>query len=676
MDGELIPLAKALVTAGVCCIPIELPSKQPYKNLKWKEFQERRPTLAECEKFWANGAGIALVAGVISGNLELLDFDVPGKSADGYTPVADPPAWKPFLAILKEHGHEELAKRVLIHKTPSGGKGMLYRCPGPALPGNTRLAATAKNEVLIETRGQGGYFGVAPSTGYKLLNGDLTAIPVITPEEREILLSAARLLDERTIDTYDKQVRSERAVGGVYGDTPADWYNANGPHLLDTLEGHGWKECGRAGQRIALVRPGKSAGKGISGTVTADGGCFWCFSTSTGFKNEYAYSKFSVYAQLEFNGDMHEAARTIRREMMPKTSIQKQTQTQLQAEIVTVEERRGTQWRKASSIVPEKVDWLLPPYLPVGEVTILVGDPGVGKSTLAQAICTAVTLGGKVNGIPVEAGNVVFMSAEQSVRQITVPRFIAMGADLDRITLPDEDEDDGTVKPFILDAAGFIVLREQVIENEAKLLVIDTATAYLEAVRNMNTANEVREWMRRIISIARGCRCAALVLMHPNKSMTTNALHKVMGSIDFVGAARSVLYAGADPDDNTVRAADHIKSNVGPIGKPLGFSITEESGFMWLADSTLTADRILEAPQTREAKGKRDACEEWLRSYLSDSIVLVDAIMEEAKSQGFGRNMVYELKSKLGVRIIRPEFQGKVSWTLIREVSGERWDQK
>lgn len=681
-DGDLIPIVKQIVKSGVSCIPIELPSKKPYKSLKWTPYMKQRPTMEECEKFWANGAGLALVCGAVSGNLEILDFDVPGKSAEGYTPVSSPPAWKPFLEILKEHGHDDLLKKCLIHRTPSGGRGIFYRCPGPPLPGNTKLAATAKNEVLIETRGQGGYFGTAPSTGYELLQGDLSAIPVIQPDEREILLSVARMLDERTIDNYEKTVRAERSVGGVYGDTPADWYNANGPHLLDILEKHGWAECGRAGQRIAVVRPGKTAKQGMSGTVTADGGCFWCFSTSTVFRNEYAYTKFSVYAQLEFNGDMHTAARTIRREMMPQSSIQRQTQEQRIVESESVEERRKTGWQVLTEVAVEKVDWLFEPYIPLGEVTLLVGDPGVGKSTVAQAIATAVTRGGSIGGIPVKKGKVIFMSAEQSLSKITKPRFMQMQADMSQIVCPDEDDPNGDTKPFMLDFGGIQVLNEQAAAWGADLIVIDTMTAYIEAARDINTANSVREWMRKLIAVARANNLAILVLMHPNKTNSTNPLYKIMGSIDFVGAARSALYAGADSEDDEMRAVNHVKSNVGPKGKTLGYAIDPVEGFLWVDGVHLSIDRVLEPRTFKDSRGKREACEEWLRSLFRGEDTRIDSttLYEEAKMLGFSRNLLFELKPKLQLKTEKEGFgrDSKTYWMPLNSMGGggERWDQK
>jgi len=686
-NSSLIPLALELTAAGYSCIPIEMPTKAPAWRVLpkefdvklgrdksvWKPFQTRVPTPEECHRFWANGASIAMVAGV--NHVELIDFDIPEKNDEGFT-RGEAPAWKPFVALMKENGHEDLLKRLGCQNTPSGGFGIIYRCPDVEIPGNMKLACRKDNKTLIETRGQGGYFGIAPTPGYKLYGLKVTDIPIITEEERAFLLTAAGLLDEReSIDQADKSHRYERVVSAVSG-RPGDWYNSNGPHLVELLQAYGWVESGRSGNRIAMTRPGKKRGHGLSGTVTMDGECFWCFSTSTEFEAEYAYSKFSAYTRLEHHGDFHAAATAIRRDMMPMSDPKRQMVTEIKSQAVVMEARRNTGWAKASEIAVEHVDWLLEPYIPLGEVTLLVGDPGVGKSTVAQAIATAVSLGGNIGARKLEKGEVIFMSAEQSRSKITVPRFKQMGADLGLITLPDEDDPTGEVDPFILDSAGTVILREVAEQTGAKLIVIDTMTAYIEATRDINTANQVREWMRRLIAIARGTNCAMLVLMHPNKSQSTNPLHKIMGSIDFSGAVRSVLYAGKDPDDEEVRSVAHVKSNVGPMGDPLGYAIDSESGFYWLNDSTLTMDRILEQPQVRSARGKRDACEEWLKDYLKDQMVPSKMVFENGKREGFGRDMIYELKSKLRIRMVRSGFQSDVQWTLIPETGEERWDQK
>ena len=277
-----------------------------------------------------------------------------------------------------------------------------------------------------------------------------------------------------------------------------------------------------------------------------------------------------------------------------------------------------TGWTMANKVEAVAVEMLWGPYIPIGEVTFMAGDPGEGKSTSAQAIAAACTNGSDICGKPVKQGNVIFMSAEQSRASVTVPRFKEMGADLSKIALPDEDGEDGEAKPFVLDEEGFATLANFAVELKPVLIVVDTVTAYIEGARDFNSANQVREWMRRLAKIARQVGCAVLVLGHLNKNSNAKPINRIMGSMDFVGASRSVLLVGHDPDVVNRRAIIHLKSNVGPIGQSVAFSI-DEGVFGWVGESELDADRMCEPAQTREAKTARAEAEQWVTDYLSEN---------------------------------------------------------
>lgn len=297
---------------------------------------------------------------------------------------------------------------------------------------------------------------------------------------------------------------------------------------------------------------------------------------------------------------------------------------------------RAVGWTMADNVEQAKVDWLFEPYIPVGEVTLMAGDPGEGKSTTAQAIATACTNGSEICGRPIKQGPVVFMSAEQSRSTVTVPRFKDMGADLSKIALPDEDGDDGEPKPFVLDEDGFATLEQFVGELGPVLIVVDTITAYIEAQRDFNSANQVREWMRRLAKIARQHECAVLVLGHLNKNTQAKGNYRIMGSVDFVGAARSVLFIGHDPDKPGHRAMMHNKSNVGPIGPALGYSI-EDGVFGWTGESDLDVDRMNELPQTKDAREARAECGRLITDHLAENgYETKDKLQAKAKAEGFG----------------------------------------
>ena len=76
----------------------------------------------------------------------------------------------------------------------------------------------------------------------------------------------------------------------------------------------------------------------------------------------------------------------------------------------------------------------------------------------------------------------------------------------------------------------------------------------------------------------------------------------MLGSINFVAAARSVLVVGYDPEDETGdrRILAHAKSSLARAGESLMFELSAEKGFLWAGTSPLSAEEIFAAPRSSE----------------------------------------------------------------------------
>lgn len=301
-----------LAQAGLSPFPVsdgsgDRPLKQPL--VTWKPFQEQpasKDVLAKWETMF-DSALVGTACGAASGGLEVLDFDVPGKSGGA---TGNPPAYKPWVKLLKDHGHEALLKSLVIYKTRSGGMQVAYRCP-EAKQGNMKLARRHK-DVLIETRGVGGYVVCPPSTGYKFLNGDFTTLPTLSLDERNILLEAARLLDETETPEEKQTAIVERlsANASVDGIRPGDAFNMKmtWEGLLEPLS---WKRCRSWGDKQFWVRPGKSCRDGHSAIQDEH---LFVYSSSTDLPQEKQLSKFAVYTHAYHKGDFTKAAKQLAKE--------------------------------------------------------------------------------------------------------------------------------------------------------------------------------------------------------------------------------------------------------------------------------------------------------------------------------------------------------------------------
>lgn len=298
-------MAARLVAAHISVIPVKLDgSKIP--DQEWKIYQQRLATPGELQQ-WFGGhrpKGLGIVAGSVSQNLEVIDFDD--------LTLAEP--WKELID-LECPG---LTQRLVLIVTPRPGLQFWYRCEEP-VSGNQKLAQrreSAKLVTLIETRGEGGY-AVAPGSppavhengvAYKIAGGDPADPPLITVEERALLLRCARSLSEAVAPAHERTVMRERMERPAGDLRPGDDFNAR-ENFEAYLVRQGWRVALRRGDVTYLARPGKS-GPGWSATLgKAAPGVLHVFSTNAApLEDGGNYDAFRAFAAYEHGGDLSAAA--------------------------------------------------------------------------------------------------------------------------------------------------------------------------------------------------------------------------------------------------------------------------------------------------------------------------------------------------------------------------------
>ncbi len=304
LTKTITELASEYLKAGLSVIAVDT-GKIPFG--KWKKYQISPATITEVQSWHLDqGKNIAVLCGKVSGNVEAVDLDE--KYNLDKESILD--RWKPLV----ENQSPGLLDRLVIQKTMKNGWHFIYKCK--AIDGSKKLAereATkdeltaepdSKTRTLIETRGDGGYILVFPSTGYKIVQGSLTDIPEITIEEREILLSSARALNQYFTTSSVVKTTSRGA-----SNLPGDEFDRRG-EVRPVLEKHNWKFVYAQGENEHWRRPGKS--DGVSATFSEQRGLFYVFSSNAGpFEPNKAYSKFAVYSLLEHDGDFKKAARAL-----------------------------------------------------------------------------------------------------------------------------------------------------------------------------------------------------------------------------------------------------------------------------------------------------------------------------------------------------------------------------
>jgi putative DNA primase/helicase len=298
--------AMNLLAAGLSVVPVRADGSKA-AAAPWRGLQQRHPTPGELFA-WFGGPhpfGPAVIAGRISGNLEIIDCD-------------HAPVWPEFRMLALQRVPPLVDAPVVRTPRDGGGYQLYTRCAEP-VRGNLKLAtytaAGGKFEVALETRGEGGYClspacppGCHPNNRpYQLIAGNFDTIPVLTAVQLAELHSIAMTFDERIEQTHEPQ---RQVSAGNVGRRPGDifdlevsWESILGPF--------GWRLLYADSSGTGYWRrPGKA--RGVSATTDFRPGLFFNFSSNaTPLEAARGYRKFAVFALLRHGGDFNAAARAL-----------------------------------------------------------------------------------------------------------------------------------------------------------------------------------------------------------------------------------------------------------------------------------------------------------------------------------------------------------------------------
>lgn len=312
---------------------------------------------------------------------------------------------------------------------------------------------------------------------------------------------------------------------------------------------------------------------------------------------------------------------------------------------------------RMSDVELTPVEWLWKPYLPFGKLSVLQGNPGEGKTYFAMHLAAACTNGKLMPNMErLEPFNVIYQTAEDGLGDTVKPRLIEAGADLDRVLVIDDSDVQLTLSDERIEKA--------IIENNAKLVIIDPIQAYLGADVDMNRANEVRPIFMRLGQVAQRTGCAILLIGHLNKAAGMQSLQRGLGSIDIAAAVRSVMFIGKLKHDPTMRILTHEKSSLAPPGASLAFSLGDESGFHWVGEYDITADEMLSGIEPQRETKTQQAKDLICTLLAGGKQVFSEDIDKAALERGIPGRTVRDAKRELGDALKSKIVEGrkKVFW--------------
>ncbi len=334
--------------------------------------------------------------------------------------------------------------------------------------------------------------------------------------------------------------------------------------------------------------------------------------------------------------------------------------------------------RRYSDIAPVPIRWLWPGKIARGKVTLIAGNPGLGKSQLTASIAATVTRGGTwpVSGGNSILGDALFVSAEDDAADTIRPRLDAAGADTARCH-------ELRFKGFTLDSMGALEAAADEIGDSLALIVIDPITAYMGRADSHKNA-EVRAVMAGLAEFASRRSAAIVCVTHLNKSSGTDALARVAGSLAYVAAARAVFLVAKAEEDESSRLFLPMKNNIGRDTEGLAFTVEgvnlpsgiETSRVRWEGTSvTITASELLVASQSGRDDAVSDAAE-FLQTYLAHGPVLFKEVERDAKAAGHSYRTLERAKAKLKVISQKSSWSGGYLWRLPDTKSANMTDHR
>lgn len=409
----------------------------------------------------------------------------------------------------------------------------------------------------------------------------------------------------------------------IEDDFPLSWNEILAPH--------GYRQC----EENKWVRPGKDCSEGISLSI-ADFSPFvitnWSESdpllpVGRGTK----LTKLRLYAKLNHDGDIAKAKKSL--------------------------PNRKLKVNRASSIVMKPVRWIWKDRIAEGTLALLAGREGIGKSTLAYTLVSAVTKGTLEGQFQDKPRSVIVVATEDSWEFTIVPRLKAAQADLDMVLQvePSDPDEYGISLPRDIEELSLIAR-----ENDVGLILLDPLMSRLGTL-DTHKDSDVRQALEPLVKMAGASNAAVLGLIHVNKSGAADPLNTLMGSRAFSAVARAVLYAAENPENREEKVLMQAKNNLGRSDLPeLSYTLHQVTvgqfedeiitsvALQWSGEKDPGTVRNFMASKGPQQKTKGEQIEEWLEERLADGPVPSQQIKDEGKELGFSEASIKRRFADMG----------------------------
>lgn len=310
-----------------------------------------------------------------------------------------------------------------------------------------------------------------------------------------------------------------------------------------------------------------------------------------------------------------------------------------------------------SMIKARKPEYLIPPYIPRGMITVMGGISGSAKTWLALNMAASVSSGKKLPFLnsydaPPRPGYVYYLTNENDPECVIRPRLDLMNPDFDKILIRGMDE--SIFDPLTLNDPR---LNDLALEYPPALIIFDPIQSYLGAGVEMNKANEIRPITDWLGNFTKQHDCSTVLISHMSKPGVgcATALDRLLGSSDIRNVARSIIIVGVDPDNPDNRIFAHAKNSLGLPGYSQRFHIDNDLGVVYDGECDLTADDII-----KQSEGKRKKTAVTLTATVNhlnellygDGVATLEQVERLQEILGVSRTTLYTAKGELAIKSV------------------------
>lgn len=585
---------------GLAVFPIRPRSKQP---LTEHGFKDASKDPQQIEKWWSRwpDANIGIATGSVSGGLVVIDLDVDkDKGIDGRATLRD---W--------EAQYGKLPDKTWLSITGRGGYHYFYH--------DTSVVKNRTNIYEgIDIRGDGGYV-VAP--------------PSVHPNGRTYEWEQDPIL-------YPLADADNTVINFLLGPVPENW-ERKPLELPDQIP-----DGERTTAMVKLVCSQQA--KGLSDEAIR-----------AAVRAENEQKCIPPLTDQELEKEVFPALKRYQKGTAPYQGKDFSRRSNWNAQAPG--ENPGLTVICLDDIEEQEIEWIWKPRIPKAKITLVQGAPGCSKTTLLCRIIADMTTGrpflGEIDAYDddnpfTQRGplNVLYQITEDDFSDTIKKRLRIAGADMTRIFNIDESK-----KPLTFADPR---IKEAIEKWNIDVVVFDPLMSYVGADVQLNVGNSARDIMTHLILLGKETGCTFIVAAHTSKQTSAEAINRLIGSIDFISSARSVLTVGRNPNCESQKALAQTKSNLGMLAPTIMYRLDYDDGLVKFDGFSSLTDNEIIAPKEPRGKGSpaTEDAKAFLLELLADGYATSKEVQDSAKIAGISAGTLQKAKDEL--KIITKHYKG------------------